>query len=158
MRESFGADGQPGSYTDVNYTDCLFIVGHNVAATRTVLWSRMLDRLAGPDPPKLIIIDPRKIDTAKQATVHLAPRIGTNLAVLNGIQHLLFKNGWVNENWCNAHVVGLEELREKVKRYNPQYVEQITAMSTSKLEEAAEIIGNTKSLLSTALQGVYQSN
>jgi len=53
MRESFGSDGQPGSYTDVDYTDCLFLVGHNVSATQTVLWTRMLDRLAGPNAPKV---------------------------------------------------------------------------------------------------------
>lgn len=158
MRESFGADGQPGSYTDIGYTDCLFIVGHNVSATQTVLWARMLDRLAGADPPKLIVVDPRRSDTAKKATVHLAPRIGTNMAVLNGIQHILFKNSWVNKEWCSKHVVGLEELQEKVKKYNPKVVEEITGISAAKLEQAAEIIGNTKSLLSTALQGVYQSN
>lgn len=160
MRESFGSDGQPGSYTDIDYTDCIFITGHNISATQTVLWARMLDRLDGPDPPKVIVVDPRLSNTAKRATVHLAPRIGTNMAVLNGIQHLLFKNGWVNEEWCKTHVLGLEELREKVKKYNPKYVEEIAGpgVPAEKLEEAAEIIGKTPSLLSTALQGVYQSN
>lgn len=158
MRESFGSDGQPGSYTDVDYTDCIFLVGHNVASTQTVLWTRMLDRLAGPDPPKVIVVDPRISDTAKKATVHLAPRIGTNMAVLNGIQHLLFKNGWVDEEWVNEHTIGVETLREKVEKYNPAYVESISGIPAAQLEKAAEIIGTTKSLLSTALQGVYQSN
>ncbi|KAK5429274.1 hypothetical protein LTR55_012481, partial [Exophiala xenobiotica] len=90
MRESFGSDGQPGSYTDIDFTECIFMVGHNMSATQTVLWSRILDRLDGPDPPKLIVVDPRTSDTAKKATLHLAPRIGTNLALLNGIQHCLF--------------------------------------------------------------------
>lgn len=158
MRESFGSDGQPGSYTDIDYTDCLFIVGHNVSATQTVLWARMLDRLASSDPPKLVVIDPRVTNTAKKATVHLAPKIGTNMAVLNGIQHLLFKNGWINEEYLANHVIGLEELRSKVKPYTPERVEEITGIPPDQLKKAAEIIGTTKSLLSTALQGVYQSN
>ncbi len=158
MRENFGCDGQPGSYTDVDYTDCLFIVGHNVSATQTVLWARMLDRLAGTHPPKLIVVDPRASDTAKKATVHLAPRIGTNMAVLNGIQHLMFKNGWINETYLAKHVVGLEQLRKKVKPYTPEKVEEITGIPADQLRQAAEIIGTTPSLLSTALQGVYQSN
>ncbi len=70
MRESFGSDGQPGSYTDIDVTDCLFVVQHNMAATQTVLWSRVLNRLEGPDPSSLIVIDPRLSDTAKKATVH----------------------------------------------------------------------------------------
>ncbi|MCJ1247944.1 hypothetical protein MMC30_005159 [Trapelia coarctata] len=158
MRESFGSDGQPGSYTDVDYTECLFIVGHNVSATQTVLWSRMLDRLEGHGAPKLIVVDPRVSETAKKATVHLSPKIGTNMAVLNGIQHLLFKNGWVNEDYVAKHVVGLDDLRKTVEMYTPEYVEKITDIPRAHLKEAAEIIGTTKSLLSTCLQGVYQSN
>lgn len=158
MRESFGSDGQPGSYTDVDSTDCLFIVGHNVSATQTVLWSRMLDRLEGIDPPKVVVVDPRVTSTAKKATVHLAPRIGTNMALLNGIQHLMFKNGWINEDYVRKHVVGVEKLQEKVKRYTPELVEELTGIPPNKLRQAVEIIGTTNSLLSTVLQGVYQSN
>jgi ferredoxin-nitrate reductase len=104
------------------------------------------------------VIDPRKSNTAKKATVHLAPRIGTNMAVLNGIQHLLFKNGWINEEYITKHVVGVEELRKKVEKYTPELVEELTGIPANQLMEAAEIIGTTKSLLSTCLQGVYQSN
>ncbi|KAG5810791.1 hypothetical protein H9Q71_005248 [Fusarium xylarioides] len=158
MRESFGSDGQPGSYTDIDYTDCLFMVGHNMAATQTVLWSRVLDRLAGPTPPKLIVVDPRYSESASKATLHLAPKIGTNLALLNGIQHLMFKNGWINEAYVSKHVVGLEDLKSTVEGYNPERVAEITGVPASKIEEAASILGQTTSLLSSALQGVYQSN
>lgn len=158
MRESFGADGQPGSYADVDYTQCLFMVGHNVSATQTVLWARIMDRLEGYNPPKLIAVDPRKTETAKKADVHLAPRVGTNVPLLNGIQNLLFKNGWVNEEWASAHVVGMAGLKETVSMYTPQLVAELTGVPPKDLEKAAEIIGKTPSLLSTALQGVYQSN
>jgi len=123
-----------------------------------VLWSRILDRLAGPDPPKLIVVDPRKSETAKKATVHLAPRIGTNLALLNGIQHLLFKNDLIDHEYIEKHVVGLDDLKEKIKDYTPETVQSITGVPVDKLELAAQIIGKTTSLLSTCLQGVYQSN
>ncbi|KAJ9644111.1 hypothetical protein H2199_003979 [Coniosporium tulheliwenetii] len=158
MRESFGSDGQPGSYTDIDYTACIFMVGHNMSATQTVLWSRILDRLEGADPPRLIVVDPRLSDSAKKATVHLAPKIGTNMALLNGIQHLMFKNGWINEDYISKHVCNVEDLREKVQSYTPDKVEKITGVPKARLEEAAKIIGTTESLLSTCLQGVYQSN
>lgn len=128
MRESFGSDGQPGSYTDVDFTDCLFLVGHNVAATQTVLWSRMLDRLSGPNPQKLIVVDPRESETAKHATIYLRPRISTNLALLNGLQHLLFKKNWVNKDYASKHTVGLEELEKIVSEYTPDVVERITGV------------------------------
>lgn len=134
------------------------MVGHNMAATQTVLWARVLDRLAGPNPPKLIVVDPRMSESASKATVHLAPKIGTNLALLNGIQHLMFKNGWVNEEYVEKHVIGFEELRKTVQDYTPERVEEITGVPVKQLEEAARILGTAPSLLSTALQGVYQSN
>lgn len=64
----------------------------------------------------------------------------------------------MNEKWCSEHVVGLDELREGVTKHNPQHVEEITRILASQLEDAAKIIGTTRSLLSTAFQGVYQSN
>lgn len=74
------------------------------------------------------------------------------------IEHLLFKNGWIDQEYLDKHVVGLEGLRTKVEKYNLGFVEQITGIPSDDLEAAAMMIGTTKSLLSTALQGVYQSN
>ncbi|MFG2005565.1 molybdopterin-dependent oxidoreductase [Spirillospora sp. NPDC048911] len=78
LKESFGCDGQPGSFADVDHADVIALFGHNVAETQTVLWARMLDRLAGPEPPALICVDPRPTPAA---TVHLAPLPGTNVAL-----------------------------------------------------------------------------
>lgn len=58
LKESFGCDGQPGSYTDVDHADVIALFGHNVAETQTVLWARMLDRLAGASPPAIVCVDP----------------------------------------------------------------------------------------------------
>lgn len=129
-----------------------------MAATQTVLWSRVLDRIHGPKPPKLIVVDPRYSETASKADVHLTPRIGTNLALLNGIQHLMFKNDWIDRAYVEKHVVGLEALEKTVSEYTPEKVEEITGVAATKLQQAAQIIGTTPTLLSTALQGVYQSN
>src|SRR5256885_2164762 len=83
LKESFGCDGQPGSYTDVDHADVIALFGHNVAETQTVLWARMLDRLAGPAPPKIVCVDPRFTPVAEHASVHLAPLPGTNVALMN---------------------------------------------------------------------------
>lgn len=154
----FGCDGQPASYADIDVTSCLFLVGHNVAATQTVLWSRMLDRLAGPSPPKLIVVDPRVTATAKEATLHLRPRLGTNLALLNGIQRLLIANGHIDAGFIAQHTVSFEELKKAVEPYTPAKVEEISGVPAAQVERAAFLLGTTPSLVSTALQGVYQSH
>lgn len=158
LKESFGTDGQPGSYTDLDVTDAIMHIGHNIASQQTVLWMRILDRLVGANPPKLLVIDPRRTDTAKEATVHLAPRVGTNVAVLNGLQHLLIGNGHIDRAWIETHTVGFDDLEPIVARWAPERVEQVTGIPAHDLREAAEIIGESPTLVSTVLQGVYQSH
>ncbi|TRW44078.1 molybdopterin oxidoreductase family protein [Georgenia yuyongxinii] len=158
LKESFGCDGQPGSYADVDHADVIALYGHNVAETQSVLWSRMLDRLAGPNPPALVCVDPRPTPVARAAAVHLAPRPGTNLALMNGLLHELLGNGWVDEGYVAAHAVGLEELRACVERYSPDVVARICDVPADRLRKAARLIGTAERLLSTVLQGFYQSH
>jgi ferredoxin-nitrate reductase len=118
----------------------------------------MLDRFAGPNPPKCVVIDPRKTPTAELATVHLAPIAGTNLALLNGIQRQMFERGYIDEEYIKAHTIGIDELRKTVEGYTPERVFEITGVPPEQLIEAVEILGQSKTVLATALQGVYQSN
>jgi anaerobic selenocysteine-containing dehydrogenase len=158
LMQSFGTDGPPGSYTDFDTTDAIFHVGHNPAETQTVQWMRILDRRAGPRPPQLIVVDPRTTATAKEADLHLRPRLGTNLALLNGLLHLVIKAGDMDHDFIAAHTIGFNKLEETVAWYAPQHVAQITNIAVADLQQAAEILGKTPSLVSTVLQGVYQSN
>jgi ferredoxin-nitrate reductase len=155
--ESFGSDGNPGSYRDLDVTDAILHIGHNVAETQTVLWSRILDRRRGPRPPVLLVIDPRRTITAAEADVHLAPRLGTNLPLLNGLLHLVIANGRLDRSFIDAHTVGFEALQDVVAKWTPDRVAEITGIATRQLHEAAAILGHVDTLVSTVLQGVYQS-
>jgi anaerobic selenocysteine-containing dehydrogenase len=119
---------------------------------------RVLDRLAGPKPPRLVVVDPRRTPTAAAATVHLAPRVGTNVALLNGLQHLLIDGGYVDRKFLDKHTDGFAKLEATVRNYPPRRVHQITGVPEERLREAVEVIGSAKTLVSLALQGVYQSN
>jgi anaerobic selenocysteine-containing dehydrogenase len=156
--ESFGTDGDPGSYTDIDECDALFVVGHNVAETQTVLWMRMLDRLHGPDRPQLVVVDPRRTPAAEEADVWLPIRGGTNVALLNAIQHELIAHGWLDEAFIREHTVGFEALQRTVSQYPPERAAEICGVPADDIRRAAEIVGRTPRLVSTCLQGVYQSN
>jgi ferredoxin-nitrate reductase len=158
LQETFGNDGQPSTAADYDTADCIVHVGHNLASTQTVSWMRVLDRRRGHDPPKLIVIDPRPTPTAQEADIHLAPRVGTNVALLNGLLNLVIANGDVDWKFIHEHTAGFEKLREKVSKYTPCYVAQITGVPEGLLIAAARQIGHAKRLLCTVLQGVYQSN
>ncbi|MEZ0342425.1 molybdopterin oxidoreductase family protein [Mycobacterium sp. pV006] len=158
LKESFGCDGQPGSYTDVDHADVIALYGHNVSETQTVLWMRMLDRLAGDDPPALVVVDPRRTPVARHATVHLAPLPGTNVALMNGLLHEIVRNGWVDDTYVRAHTVGFDELRKRVEEFPPERVAEICGVDPDDVCAAARLIGTSQRLLSTVLQGFYQSH
>jgi ferredoxin-nitrate reductase len=158
LKESFGTDGQPGSYSDLDACDALFHFGHNVAETQTVLWARMLDRLAGPNPPLHVTVDPRATEVARRSTVHLPVRPGTNVALVNGLLHEVVRHGWVDEKWVDAHTRGFEELERTVAAYPPDRVAQICDVRATDVARAAEIFGTSARVVSTVLQGFYQSH
>ncbi|MFG2555716.1 molybdopterin oxidoreductase family protein [Streptomyces sp. NPDC048581] len=158
LKETFGCDGQPASYTDIDYADVIALFGHNMAETQPVLWMRVLDRLAGGDPPRLVCVDPRPTPVARQASVHLAPRAGTNVALLNALLYEIIRTDRVDHAFIDAHTVGFEELAARVADCTPAWAARICDVPARKIAEAAEILGGAERLLSTVLQGVYQSH
>ncbi|MCE7000958.1 nitrate reductase [Saccharothrix sp. S26] len=162
MKESFGSDGQPGSCTDVDSCDALFLFGHNMAETQTVLWSRVLDRLHGPDRPVVVAVDPRRTKVAEAAVasggVHLAPLPGTNQALMNGLVREVIANGWVDRDYVDAHTLGYDELAVTVEPCTPEHVAGICRVDPDDLRRAARVFGTSDRVLSTVLQGFYQSH
>jgi anaerobic selenocysteine-containing dehydrogenase len=158
LKETFACDGQPGSYTDVDHCDVIALFGHNVAETQSVLWTRILDRLAGPNPPRIVCVDPRETPVARAATVHLAPRPGTNVVLMNALLHEVIGNGWIDREYVEAHTVGFAELEERLRDYPPEVAEEVCDVPAAQVREAARVLGTAERLLSTVLQGFYQSH
>src|SRR5690606_28151171 len=88
---SLGSDAPPGSYQDFDKADLFFVIGANMADCHPILFLRMMDRVkAGA---KLIVVDPRRTATADKAQLFLQIKPGTDLALLNGLLHLLHRHG-----------------------------------------------------------------
>ncbi|POX51349.1 nitrate reductase [Streptomyces sp. Ru71] len=158
LKETFGCDGQPGSYEDFDHADTIALFGHNMAETQTVLWARVLDRLEGPTPPRLVCVDPRHTAVARRAEVHLAPRPGTNVALLNALLHEIIRTGRVDRDYIERNTVGFEELAAMVEPCTPRWAAGICDVPAAAIQGAAEILGGAERLTSTVLQGVYQSH
>lgn len=158
LKESFGCDGQPASYTDVDHADVIALFGHNMAETQAVLWSRVLDRLAGPNPPAVLCVDPRDTPVARAATLHLAPLPGTNVALLNGILHEIVEHGWVDREYVDRCTVGYDDLAAMVADYPPERAAELCGLDAGEIREAARLLGSADRLLCTVLQGFYQSH
>ncbi|MFC9065249.1 molybdopterin oxidoreductase family protein [Streptomyces harbinensis] len=158
LKETFGCDGQPGSFDDIDHADVIALFGHNIAETQPVQWMRILDRLDGTDPPRLLCVDPRPTPVARAAAVHLAPRPGTNLALLNALLHETIRHDRTDPDYIRAHTVGYDELATRVQDCTPRWAADICDIPAARISEAAELLGTADRLLSTVLQGVYQSH
>ncbi|MFI9570909.1 molybdopterin oxidoreductase family protein [Microbispora rosea] len=158
LAASFGTDGQPGSYTDVDHCDALALWGHDCAVTHPVLWDRMLDRRLGSRPPAMIAVGPEGTAAALEADVHLDVRPGTNVALLNGLLHELIAGGWHDGAYVAAHTVGFERLWRIVEAYPAKRAAEICAVPVARIEQAAEILGAAERLVSTVGPAFLGSN
>ncbi|WP_067567110.1 bifunctional nitrate reductase/sulfite reductase flavoprotein subunit alpha [Nocardia acidivorans] len=154
-KQSFGADGPPGSYDDIDHADLFFAIGANMADCHPILFLRMADRCkAGA---KLIVVDPRRTDTAARADLFLQIRPGTDLALLNGLLYLLIENGAIDAEFIAEHTEGWESMPDFLADYSPDLVAQLTGVPEADIRTAAEWIGAADEWMSLWTMGVNQS-
>jgi anaerobic selenocysteine-containing dehydrogenase len=158
LKETFASDGQPGSYADIDHADTIALYGHNMAETQSVTWARILDRRAGPSPPTLIAVDPRMTPVAREADIHIPVRNGTNLALMNAVIHELIANDWVDHEYVRRYTVGYDELEKQTNACTAEWAAEVCGVDAYLIRDAARAIGEAEALLSTVLQGFYQSH
>ncbi|MFC8716151.1 molybdopterin-dependent oxidoreductase [Kitasatospora sp. NPDC057198] len=152
---SLGADGPPGSYRDLDLADVFLVIGSNAADCHPILFLRMMDRVkAGA---KLIVVDPRRTATAAKADLFLQLRPGTDLALLNGLLHLLHANGHLDEAFIERHTEGWAAMPEFLADYPPHKVAELTGLAEADIRRAAELIGEAGEFTSLWTMGLNQS-
>ena len=93
---------------------------------------------------KLIVADPRKIDLTDYAVLHLRHQPGTDIALINGLMHIILANGWEEKEYIQERTEGFEDFKAVVDKYTPEKTSQITGVSVADLETAAEILAHNK--------------
>ena len=153
-KRSLGADAPPCSYEDLELSDCVMIVGSNMAYAHPVLFRRLEEAKSRRPQMKVIVIDPRRTDTCDLADLHLAILPGTDVALFHGILHLLLWEDWIDRDFIKAHTEGLAELKSLVRDYTPQMVSQLCGISIEQLQQCAEWVGTSPSFLSLWCMGL----
>ncbi|MEC5318815.1 sulfite reductase subunit alpha [Brenneria populi subsp. brevivirga] len=152
---SLGADGPPGSYQDFERADLFFVIGANMADCHPILFLRMMDRVkAGA---KLIVVDPRRTATADKADLFLQIGPGTDLALLNGLLHLLVQNGHTDPSFIAEFTEGWEAMPEFLADYPVEKVARITGLAEADIRTAAAWIGAAAEWMSCWTMGLNQS-
>jgi formate dehydrogenase alpha subunit len=137
LATSLGAGAASNSFNQIAGADVLFVFGSNTTEGHPIVSlhvNKALRRGA-----KMIVGDPRKIELVRKADIWLNLKPGTNVALLNGLVHVILKEGWHNKEFIESRTEGLDDLRDAVKDYTPEIVEGITGVSPDRLVAAARM-------------------
>ena len=138
LANTLGSGAMTNSAAELEYADVIIVIGSNTTETHPVI-ATFIKKAVLFHGAKLIVIDPRKIDLVKYATLWLRQRNGTDIAVANGLMNAILANGWENKAFIEANTENFEALKEMVKKYDPKMVEGITAIPAADLIEAARL-------------------
>ncbi|MFN5514970.1 MAG: molybdopterin oxidoreductase family protein [Cyanobacteriota bacterium] len=154
---SFGADGPPCCYEDLDTTDCAFIIGSNTADCHPIIFNRLQKRLKQTPEAKLIVVDPRRTATAEVADLHLAIQPGTDIDLLHGIGYLLLQWGQIDRRFIENSTQGFEDYADTLSHYPPEQVARTCGITQTELETAACYWSQSQRVLSLWSMGVNQS-
>jgi anaerobic selenocysteine-containing dehydrogenase len=152
-KRSFGSDGPPGSYEDLSKANVILLLGANIADNHPIL-CQYLESNPGVT---LIVADPRVTKTAMMADLYLPLKPRSDIALINGMIHLLIVNDLVDRAYIAAHTTGFEALEESVRKYTPEYVSQLTGLTPEQIYKAAVIYGKAKAPFIGWTMGVNHS-
>ena len=156
MSLSLGSDGPPTCYADIELADAFLFVGSNAADCHPITFNRVARRIER-GRAECVVVDPRRTATAAAATLHLSVNPGTDLALLNGLLHLLHRWGRVDRAFVAGHTEGWDAVEAMLPNYPPQRVAQICGVRVQDVLHAARIIEHSRSLLTFWAMGVNQT-
>ena len=154
-KQSFGFDAPPYTYADFEESDCLVFVGSNLCIAHPIMWQRVMRNKKNPD---IIVIDPRRTETAMNATQHLALAPKSDITLLYGIANLLIQKDWINREFIAAHTTGFEEFAAFVRQFTPDKVAAETGLTVGQLFRFAETIATRKAVSFWWTMGVNQGH
>src|SRR5512135_1339014 len=122
---------------------CIFVIGSNRTERHPVIGIkiRRAKRMGGA---KLIVADPRKIDIARYADLHLRHRPGTDIALLNGLMHIILRDGQQDAAFIAERTEGFEDFKAVVDKYTPEVAAEITGVPVEQLEQAARMMAENR--------------
>jgi len=153
-KQAFGFDAPPYTYADFEQSDVIVLVGSNLCIAHPIMWQRIC---RNRHRPEIIVVDPRKTETAMAATLHLALAPKSDLALFYGLAHLLIREGWIDADFIAAHTTGFDAFRRHVSDFTPERVAKATGIDEATLFRVAKLIHQGRSVSFWWTMGVNQS-
>ena len=158
-KATLGADAPPACYDDLNHADCVFIAGSNPACAHPVLMRRLEDARRARPAMKIVVVDPRRTETAEMADLHLQIEPGSDVALFHAMLHVMLWDGLVDTAYIAAHTTGFDALKARVRDCTPKDAAALCGIDEAALVQAARWFAQPGSAtLSLYCQGLNQSS
>lgn len=154
-KESFGFDAPPYTYLDLEESDVLVFVGANPCIAHPILWARVCKN---PHQPKILVLDPRRTETAMAATDHYPLLPKSDLVLLYAVARVLIERGWIDRAFIDAHTQGFDDFAARVSEYSLARAATATGLSHATIERLAEQIHQGRRVSFWWTMGVNQSH
>ena len=155
LAASFGSGAMTNSIAELEDTDCILVIGSNTTENHPVIGAR-IKRAARYKNKTLVVIDPRRIDLVKHATLWLRQKPGTDIAVINGMMNVILKENLQAADYVAERTENFEALKDTVAKYTPEYVEQISGVPAADLIKAARLYAQAKAASIVYCMGITQ--
>lgn len=151
---AFGSGAMTNSIGELAGADCILVTGSNVTETHPVTATYIKNAVSRG--AKLVVIDPRRIDLAKKADLHLRQKPGSDVAWINGLLHVIIHEGLADEKFIAEHTENFEEMKKTVEQYTPEKAEEISGIPAEKIREAARLFAGAEKSAIVYSMGITQ--
>jgi len=153
-KQSFGFDSPPFTYSDFEESDAIILVGSNLCIAHPIMWERVLRNKKNPE---IIVIDPRRTETACAATLHLQIKPKSDLVLFYGVANTLIEKGWIDREFIAAHTSDFDGFAKHVRTFTPEVVCERSGLSREQFDKFVNIIHERKAVSFWWTMGVNQS-
>ncbi len=154
LAAAFGSGAMTNSINGIEKSNCIFIIGSNTTANHPLISRRVMR--AKENGARLIVADPRGIQLSQFADVAIRHRLGSDVALLNGMMHLIIENGWHDTRYIDERTEGYEEFAAVIKESTPEKTAKITGVAPEDLYRMAEMYGTSKAASLLYAMGITQ--
>jgi formate dehydrogenase alpha subunit len=154
LAAAFGSGAMTNSVSELEDSGCIFVIGSNTTSSHPLVATRIFR--AKQRGAKLIVADPRKIQLATMADIHVRQKLGTDVALINGIMHALLKNGWHDQTFVDERTEEFEAFKAVVDDYPPEKAAEITGVAAEDIIKIAEYYGKADAASIVYCMGITQ--
>jgi assimilatory nitrate reductase catalytic subunit len=154
-KESFGFDAPPFTYADLEESDVIVLIGSNLCIAHPILWERVA---RNPHSPEIVVIDPRRTETACASTMHVQLRPGADLALFLGVAHELVRLNAVDEEFVREHTAGFARWVDLIAEWTPAVAAEASDISAGEITSLASLIARGKRVSFWWTMGVNQGH